>query len=83
MLTGPDQVLVSAQPYMGSGTTPAAGVRNLLQSAPPTTWVIQVLPTAGNAAVVQTDLAAIARRPPDELLQMLRSRGATFSGLQH
>lgn len=69
---GADQVVVSAQPVTG---TAAAGVRNLLQSGP-TLWTIQLAPSAGNAAAAQTELAALARRSPDQLVQMLRNKGA-------
>lgn len=39
-------------------------------------WVAQVLPRAANAAAVATQVAALARRPPKLLLQLLRGKGA-------
>ncbi len=35
----------------------------------------QVLPGAGNVAAVATQVSALARRPADQLLQLLRAKG--------
>lgn len=41
----------------------------------PLPGVAQVLPGAGNAAALATQVAALARRPSDQLLQLLRAKG--------
>lgn len=45
-------------------------------------WVAQVLPGAANAAAVATQVAALARRPPELLLQLLRGKGARTETLE-
>ncbi len=39
----------------------------------------QVLPGAANAAAVATQVAALARRPAVQLLQLLRGKGARLN----